>query len=158
MMRACAQVQFQCRKNRRAETLVQAFGRAEAEATVGQCTEAITRLFLVHGGPRVARQIQNGARNREFIVSMLYLIRAGVSFQGRQVLPRMELLHQVLPLQVRTRARAWRCLCTRGGRDARRRACARAQVLLPSVYHIRAKSITEGENLIKLDLKSLPIV
>ena len=130
LTRAAAQVQFHCRKNRRGETLAQAFGWAEAEHTVRQCTEAITRLFLVHGGPRVARQIQNSARNREFIVSMLYLIRAGVSFQGRQVLPRMELLHQVLPLQV----------------------------LLPSVYHIRAKSITEGENLIKLDLKSLPII
>ena len=123
------QVRYHCRKNRKAETLLEAFGAAGAERTIRQCTEAITRLFLVHGGPRVARQIQNTARNREFIVSMLYLIRAGVSFQGRQVLPRMELLHHVLPLQV----------------------------LLPQVFQIRAKSITEGENLIKLDLKSLPI-
>ncbi len=49
--------------------------------------------------------------------------------QGRQILPRMDVLHQLLPLQV----------------------------LLPQVFKIRAKSITEGENLVKLDMKRLPL-
>jgi len=31
------------------------------------------------------------------------------------------------------------------------------QVLLPSVFKIRAKSITEGENMVKMDIKNLPI-
>jgi hypothetical protein len=122
-------VRFHCRKNRRAVSLVSGYGASEAARIIEACTDAITGLLLVHGGPRVARQLQNATRNREFIASMLFLMRVGISFQGRRVLPRMDLLHDVLPLQV----------------------------LLPSIFRIRAKSITEGENLIKLDLKSLPI-
>ena len=122
------QVRFQCRKNRRAMAL-RSLGPDRTARVIRECTDAITGLLLVHGGPRVARQLQNSTRNREFIASMLFLMRVGIRFQGRRVLPRMELLHEVLPLQV----------------------------LLPSIFRIRAKSITEGENLIKLDLKSLPI-
>ncbi len=121
-----SQVAFHCRKNRRdappplERTL---------EGVIGQCTDAIAGLLLMHGGPRVARQMQNGARYRDFVTSILYLCRVGISFQGRQVLPRMEVLHQLLPLQV----------------------------LLPTIFKIRSKAITEGENLIKLDLKKLPL-
>lgn len=110
------QVAFLCRKNRRVASL-RAGGEAMVERVLEECTDAITGLLLKHGGPRVARQIQNGARHREFITSMLFLMRVGISFQGRQILPRLEVLHQVLPLQV----------------------------LLPLVFKIRAKSITEGE-------------
>jgi len=122
------QIRFQCRKNRRAMSL-RSLGTDRTARVIRECTDAIAGLLLVHGGPRVARQLQNSTRNREFIASMLFLMRVGIRFQGRRVLPRMELLHEVLPLQV----------------------------LLPSIFRIRAKSITEGENLIKLDLKSLPI-
>ena len=58
--------------------------------------------------------MQHSGRYRDFVASLLYRCRVGVSFQGRQV-------------------------------------------LLPSVFNIRSKAITEGENLIKLDLKRLPI-
>ena len=109
------QVRFHCRKNRQVLWLRQ-HGDDVAEAVVRRCTEAIAGLILVHGGPRIARIIQNAGRYREFITSMLFLMRAGISFQGRQVLPRMEILHDVLPLQV----------------------------LLCPVFSIRAKAITEG--------------
>ncbi len=111
------EVAFLCRKNRCVVSL-RACGEAATERVVEECTDAIAGLLLKHGGPRVARQIQNGARHREFITSMLFLMRAGISFQGRQILPRLEVLHQLLPLQV----------------------------LLPLVFKIRAKSITEGES------------
>ncbi len=114
------QVAFLCRKNRRVVSL-RACGEAVTERVIEECTDAIAGLLLKHGGPRVARQIQNGARHREFITSMLFLMRAGISFQGRQILPRLEVLHQLLPLQV----------------------------LLPLVFKIRAKSITEGESSIR---------
>ena len=120
------QVAFLCRKNRMPMALREC---ADPDGVVGHCVEAITRLLLVHGGPRVARQMQHSGRYRDFVASLLYLCRVGVSFQGRQVLPRIEVLHRLLPLQV----------------------------LLPSVFKIRSKAITEGENLIKLDLKRLPI-
>ena len=123
-----SQVAYHCRKNRQVLSL-RACGGTMAERIITQCTDAIVGLLLMHGGPRVARQIQNGARYREFITSMLFLMRAGISFQGRQILPRMDILHQLLPLQV----------------------------LLPQVFRIRAKSITEGENLVKLDMKRLPL-
>jgi hypothetical protein len=109
------QVAFLCRKNRQVISL-RACGEAVSERVVEECTDAIAGLLLKHGGPRVARQIQNSARYREFITSMLFLMRAGISYQGRQILPRLEILHQLLPLQV----------------------------LLPPVFKIRAKSITEG--------------
>ena len=120
------QVAFLCRKNRMPMALGEC---ADPDGVVCHCVEAITRLLLVHGGPRVARQMQHSGRYRDFVASLLYLCRVGVSFQGRQVLPRIEVLHRLLPLQV----------------------------LLPSVFKIRSKAITEGENLIKLDLKRLPI-
>jgi hypothetical protein len=120
------QVAFLCRKNRMPMALCEC---DDPNGVLMHCVEAITRLLLVHGGPRVARQMQHSGRYRDFVASLLYLCRVGVSFQGRQVLPRIEALHRLLPLQV----------------------------LLPSVFSIRSKAITEGENLIKLDLKRLPI-
>jgi hypothetical protein len=44
-------------------------------------------------------------------------MRVGITYQNRQILPRVDELHLLLPLQV----------------------------LLPTVFKIRAKSITEGE-------------
>ena len=126
MVLLVGQVAFLCRKNRMPMSLREC---ADPEGVLCQCVEAITRLLLVHGGPRVSRQMQHMGRYRDFVASILYLCRVGVSFQGRQVLPRIDALHRLLPLQV----------------------------LLPSVFKIRSKAITEGENLIKLDLKRLPI-
>jgi hypothetical protein len=126
MVLVLGQVAFLCRKHRTPMALSEC---EDPRGVLTHCVEAITRLLLVHGGPRVSRQMQNAARYRDFVASILYLCRVGVSFQGRQVLPRIEILHRLLPLQV----------------------------LLPSVFKIRSKAITEGENLIKLDLKRLPL-
>lgn len=124
MLSIVAQVAFHCRKNRVLEQ-----NHALVHETIAQCTESITSLLLVYGGPRVVRQMNSASRYREFVCSMLYLMRVGITFQNRQILPKMEVLHQLLPLQV----------------------------LLPSVFKIRAKSITEGENMVKMDIKNLPL-
>ena len=94
-----------------------------------KCTESITYLIMQHGWLRVWRQMQNQTRGREFICSMLYLMRVGITFQKRQVLPKLEILNSLLPMQA----------------------------LLPTVFKIRAKSITEGENIIKLDLRRVAL-
>jgi hypothetical protein len=54
----------------------------------------------------------------------------GITYQNRQLLPRVDILHELLPLQV----------------------------LLPPIFNIRAKSITEGENIIKLDIRRMPLI
>ena len=99
------------------------------DALVQSCTESITRLIMQHGWVRVWRQMQNVVRGREFITSMLYLMRMGITFQKRSILPKIVELQQLLPIQT----------------------------LLPSVFKIRAKSITEGENIIKLDIRRIPM-
>ena len=55
-------------------------------------------------------------------------MRMGVTYQKRQLLPKIDLLNDYLPMQV----------------------------LLPNIFNIRAKSITEGENIIKLDIRKIP--
>jgi hypothetical protein len=155
MLHLVAQVAYLCRKNRSTTTTTverrrphhhatsnnnknahveteeeEAGGGGASSSLIAQCVDAVTGLLLVYGGARVARQLQNSTRARELVCSMLYLARVGVTFQGRQILPRIEALHWRLPLQA----------------------------LLPSVFRIRAKSITEGENLIKMDIKQLPLL
>jgi len=95
---------------------------------IEKCVSSISYLLLNFGGCRVARQMQNATRCREFICSMLFLMRMGVTYQKRQLLPKIELLNDYLPMQV----------------------------LLPNIFNIRAKSITEGENIIKLDIRKIP--
>ena len=112
MIRLVAMVAFQCRIQR---PLVR--DRALIETTIRSCTESITNLLHRYGGDRVIKLMQSAVRQREFICSMLYIMRVGITYQNRQVLPRVDSLHQLLPMQA----------------------------LLPSVFKIRAKSITEGE-------------
>ena len=126
MVTIISQLEYQCRKNRRAST------RREIDigSIIEQCTESITNLLIRFGGVRVTKQMQNATKCREFICSILYLMRMGITYQNRQLLPRLEILHELLPLQV----------------------------LLPPIFHIRAKSITEGENIIKLDIRQMPLI
>ena len=121
-----SQVEYHCRKNRRASMRL----GINVENVIDSCTESITSLLILFGGMRVTKQMQNSARCREFICSLLYLMRMGITYQNRQLLPKMELLNHLLPLQV----------------------------LLPVVFKIRAKSITEGENIIKLDIRQMPLI
>lgn len=62
---------------------------------------------------------------REFICSMLYLMRTGVTYQHKCILPKIDLLNAILP----------------------------QQVFLHKIFGIRPKCITEGENIIKLDTR-----
>ena len=135
-----AQVAYGCRKHRRVEKkeeeedemmmmMSPTKRKGDIKDVIEKCTESITRLIVQHGWLRVGRHIQNHTRGREFITSMLYLMRMGITFQKRQILPKMPILNQLLPMQA----------------------------LLPSVFKIRAKSITEGENIIKLDIRRIPL-
>ena len=96
---------------------------------IGVCVDSICSLLRNHGWHRVTRQLQHTTRGREFVCSMLYLMRMGITYQNRCLLQQVEALHDLLPLQV----------------------------FLPPVFHIRAKSITEGENIIKLDIRKVPL-
>ena len=60
---------------------------------------------------------------------MLYLMRMGITFKNQNILQKLEILNDLLPLQV----------------------------FLPTVFNIRAKSITEGENIIKLDIQRMSL-
>jgi hypothetical protein len=91
--------------------------------------ENITQLIKIHGWYRVARQMQHASRGKEFVCSMLYLMRMGITFRNQTILQKVEILNELLPMQV----------------------------FLPSFFNIRAKSITEGENLIKLDIQRMPL-
>ena len=93
------------------------------------CVDSICHLIQNHGWHRVARQLQHATRGREFICSMLYLMRMGITFRNQNILQKMEILNDLLPLQV----------------------------FLPTTFNIRAKSITEGENIIKLDIQRMPL-
>jgi hypothetical protein len=122
------QVFFAFRRNRLFYSLHDDKRCSVIEGLIKDCTCSIANLIMNHGGQRVAKQLQNHYRCREFICSMLYLMRMGITYQKRQLLPKVELLNEYLPMQV----------------------------LLPLVFKIRAKSITEGENIIKLDIRKLP--
>jgi len=114
-----------CRKSRNVVRL----DRYEINNIINDCTQSIMNLLLKYGSARVARYFQNNLRSREFVCSMLYLMRMGITYQKRQLLPQLKILNDILPLQA----------------------------LLPIVYKIRAKSITEGENIIKLDIRRMPL-
>lgn len=116
---------YLCRKNR----IILQLERSEMDEMMAQCSKSIMNLLITHGGTRVIRHLQNSIRCREFICSMLYLMRMGITYQKRQLLPQIQLLNDILPLQA----------------------------LLPVVFKIRAKSITEGENIIKLDIRRMPM-
>ena len=99
------------------------------ERVIGICVENISQLIRLHGWHRVNRQLQHATRGKEFVCSMLYLMRMGITFRNQNILQKVEILNDLLPMQV----------------------------FLPSIFNIRAKSITEGENIIKLDIQKMPI-
>lgn len=69
----------------------------------------------------------NETKKREFACSMLYLMRNGVDCRGECILPRISLMKYILPLEA----------------------------YLQENFSIRSKSITEGENILKLEIKDL---
>ena len=52
-------------------------------AVARQCTEHIVAVIEQYGWHRVHRQLRHTVRSREFICSMLYLMRTGVTYQRR---------------------------------------------------------------------------
>ena len=64
--------------------------RQRVQETIGLCVENIVRVIGMHGWYRVRRQMKHGGRAREFVCSMLYLMRTGVTYQRRCILPRIE--------------------------------------------------------------------
>lgn len=99
------------------------------ESIVQQCTENITCLLQTHGWVRVQKQLSQHTRRKEFICSMLYLMRMGITYRQRCLLPCVPELELLLP----------------------------QQIFLPTVFDIRSKSITEGENIMKLDIRRCPL-
>ena len=126
MVEVEAQLAWACRKCRAPPPNR---GAAVTQRVISVCADGICSLLRVHGWQRVARQLQHATRGREFVCSMLYLMRVGITYHDRCLLQRVDALHALLPLQV----------------------------FLPTVFGIRAKSITEGENIIKLDIRRMPM-
>ena len=93
------------------------------------CVESIVSLIDQHGWYRTNRQLTHVPRGREFICSMLYLMRTGVTYRHRCILPKLEVLSLLLP----------------------------QQVFLQKNFGIRPKCITEGENIIKLDARKINV-
>ena len=99
------------------------------ESIVQQCTENITCLLQTHGWVCVKKQLSQHTRSKEFICSMLYLVCMGITYRQCCLLPCMPEL-KLLLLQ---------------------------QIFLPTVFDISSKSITEGENIMKLDIRCCPL-
>ena len=93
------------------------------------CIQSIVSIINQHGWYRTNRQLTHIPRSREFICSMLYLMRTGVTYRHRCILPKMEVLLLLLP----------------------------QQVFLQKNFNIRPKCITEGENIIKLDARKIHV-
>ena len=70
------------------------------ERVMGICVENITQLIKVHGWYRVNRQLQHTTRGKEFVCSMLYLMRMGITFKNQNILQRVDILNDLLPMQV----------------------------------------------------------
>jgi hypothetical protein len=123
-----ARLSWMCRKCRYYNTM--SLRRSKTlNRVIVLCVENITQLIKIHGWHRTNRQLQHITRGKEFVCSMLYLMRMGITFKNQTILQKVEILNELLPLQV----------------------------FLPSIFNIRAKSITEGENIIKLDIQKMPL-
>jgi hypothetical protein len=89
------------------------------------CTDSITHILLRFNGPHISKVKHNDNKRREFTCSMLYLMRSGVDARGECILPHLPIMHDILPLEA----------------------------FLPEHFNIRSKSITEGENLLKIEIQ-----
>jgi hypothetical protein len=137
LLRIAAYVAHNTRKIRRPVKL----SEDELEHILQFCTEAISKILLIHNQVNLCKTLNNETRKREFICSMLYLTRMGVEyhgtallylplliffvhhsvtpstqFTGETILPKIPVMKFILPLE----------------------SC------LPEMFSIRSKSITEG--------------
>jgi hypothetical protein len=95
------------------------------ENLIKVCTDAIAKIILQHTNAHMQKILGNEMRKREFVCSMLYLMRNGVESRGECILPQIGIISNLLPLEN----------------------------FLPLYFKIRPKSITEGENLLKIELR-----
>lgn len=98
--------------------------REELEHVVKVSTDAVCNVMLKYNSQQTSKILNSDARRKEFACSMFYLMRNGVDCRGQCILPRMKIMGSILPLET----------------------------FLPESFRIRSKSITEGENLLKIEL------
>eukprot|EP00961_Rhodomonas_salina_P277330 3747689-Rhodomonas_salina.1 len=101
--------------------------RDEMCTLITLCTDAITFVMLKYNSNNTVKLINNDIRRKEFACSMLYLMRSGVVCRGQPILPRLPIIAALLPLEI----------------------------FLPEHFGIRSKSITEGENLLKMEIRRI---
>ena len=88
---------------------------------------AIANVVIRYNNQHTCKILNSDVRRREFACSMLYLMRNGVDCNGECILPKVEIMNYILPLES----------------------------FLPEFFGIRSKSITEGENLLKIELRRI---
>lgn len=92
------------------------------------CASSILQLMLKMKSQNSLKILASVEKSRLLIVSLLYLMRNGIHKDGYMVLPKLPILFNILPLEI----------------------------YLPQMFGIPAKSITEGENIIKWELRQPP--
>lgn len=102
------------------------------------CTSSITSVIMAFKNQNMLKVVTNVSKFKEFVCSMLFLMRVGVQAkvpllhtntpnndQGRTILEKCEMLNYILP----------------------------QESFLPIHFNIRCKSITEGENFLKIQMR-----
>lgn len=123
MLHLSADIMWNSRKIRRPVKLEE----KQLDQIVDMSTDAITKVLLKYNNVHITKVLNNDVRKREFICSMLYLMRTGVDCRGECILPKIHIMSLILPLET----------------------------FLPDNFKVRAKSITEGENLLKIELRHM---
>jgi hypothetical protein len=101
--------------------------KTELRALIKYCTDAIANVVIRYNNQHTCKILNSDVRRREFACSMLYLMRNGVDCNGECILPKVDIMSGILPLES----------------------------FLPEFFNIRSKSITEGENLLKIELRRI---
>lgn len=117
-----------------AQRVVHACRKIRTPATVNKdrikdivqyCSSSILQVMLGMRTQNSLKIIANPEKCRLLVVSLLYLMRNGIQKDGKVILPKIPLLFHILPLEI----------------------------YLPQHFGIPAKSITEGENVVKWELR-----
>lgn len=141
MLEVARQLAWATRKHRLEIKLTQ----KELKHIIDLCTSSITSVIMQFKNQSMLKVATNASKFKEFVCSMLFLMRVGVqakvcpyrhtvsrhltlSPQGRIILEKCETLNFILP----------------------------QESFLPFHFNIRCKSITEGENFLKIQMRQTP--
>lgn len=102
-----------------------ALPKSQLKQLITLCTDSVCKVVLKYNTQHTSKILNSESRKREFACSMLYLMRNGVSCRGECILPKIPIMENLLPLES----------------------------FLPEEFKIRSKSITEGENLLKIEIR-----